>query len=492
MQNTHISSRSPDFSHGHHLFEGTILVFMAEILLPLTGIITAAFLTRKLGAGDYGLLVLSSTVISWIELIINSLFSRATVKIVSDEKDWRPAGAAILRMHIYAGMAALAACWILAKPCAALLGEPKLALYLALFALDIPLFAIAHCHRSLLIGRGQYAERAKTSAGRWLARLILIIALVEMGFSLTGAILGNIGASLVEAVIARYYIRPSWFKKVTTPSGLWDYALPLFLSALGLRYMGMGLFLLKMLGASSAEAGIYGAAQNVSFVMPGILSVSLSPLLLSTLSRVLQENNLTSARLFTRNSIRAVLATLPFAVMAAVASDDLTVLLFGRHFADSGPLMSVLIFAGLGMIMINLLNAVLIACGNPSWILKLSAPLLPAAIIGHFIAIPIFGSMGAAAVTALVTASGALACLIAVKRRLQISFPASTLMRSLFLSVPVFLLMYFWPVHGIAVLAQIAVIAVLAAGGFMISGELRREEIRFIQSFFFRCFLSRR
>ena len=59
MQTIETSSRSQALSHGHPLFKGTVLVFMAEILLPLTGIVTTSFLTRRLWAGDYGLLGLS-------------------------------------------------------------------------------------------------------------------------------------------------------------------------------------------------------------------------------------------------------------------------------------------------------------------------------------------------------------------------------------------------------------------------------------------------
>jgi len=108
-------------SPGHHLLQGTVRVFLAEALFPLTGIVTAAFLTRNLGAGDYGLLTLSATLISWIELAISGLFARATVKIVGDAKDWRPIGAAVLRLHVLVSIGAMAACLALAKPCAALL-----------------------------------------------------------------------------------------------------------------------------------------------------------------------------------------------------------------------------------------------------------------------------------------------------------------------------------------------------------------------------------
>ena len=68
MEDQEKKSQSPPMSPGHHLLQGAALIFMADALFPLTGIITAAFLTRNLGAGHYGLLTLSSTLITWIEL----------------------------------------------------------------------------------------------------------------------------------------------------------------------------------------------------------------------------------------------------------------------------------------------------------------------------------------------------------------------------------------------------------------------------------------
>jgi O-antigen/teichoic acid export membrane protein len=468
-------------SPGHHLVHGTALVLLADALLPLTGIVVASFLTRSLGAGNYGLLTLAVTLITWVEFAIVSLFARATVKIIGDADDWRPAGAAILRLHLLVSIAAMACCWVLAKPCAAVLGEPELASYVALYALDIPFFALAHCHRSILIGRGRYAERARASAARWTSRLILIILLVELGLSVNGAILGTIGASLVELLVARYYIRPSWSAPTVAPGSLWTYAVPIFLSTLILRLLGLGLFLLKMLGASAEQAGIYGAAQNVSFVMPAVLAASLSPLLLSTMTRVMREDDLPAARTLARNAIRTVAGMLPFAVIAAAASDDLAVMLFGAQFAGVGPLLAILVFAGLGVMMINLVNAILIACGKSDWTLWLAAPLLPAAVAGHLVAIPRFGPIGAASVSTLVAGLGAVAAVIAVCRHLKIEAPVATLFRSVLLSLMAYPLVYFLPAHGFAAVWKMALACALVLGGFFVLGEFRRSEIRFFR-----------
>jgi O-antigen/teichoic acid export membrane protein len=482
VENSKGNTPPASISPGHHLLQGTVLVLMSEILLPLTGLVTVSFLTRRLGAGNYGLLMLAATLVSWIEYAISSLFSRATVKIIGDAEDWRPIGTAALRLYTYISTLAMLGCWILAKPLAAALSEPKLAVYFALFALDLPIFALAQCHRSILIGKGKYAERARMSAGRWIARLALIILLVELGLSVSGAILGSIGASLVELAIARYYIRPAWKTSKAAPFSLWDYAVPIFLATMCLRLMNLSLFLLKMLGASAAQVGIYGAAQNVSFVMPGIFAVSLSPLLLSTLTRVMRENNLPAARVLGRNSLRAVVVALPLAAVASAASDEIAVLLFGAPFSAAGSLMAVLVFAGLAMMLINLLNAVLIACGSPIWTLKLAAPLLPLAIAGHLFAIPRFGPMGAAAVTVIVACIGAFAGLIAVWKRIRISLPLSSLLRAFVLSAAVYPLMYFWHTPGFAVIGKMAVGLLLVLGGFVALGEFSKNEIQFFRS----------
>jgi len=77
------------FHPRRHMLEGTFRVFLAEALLLPTGLLTAAFLTRRLGPGGYGLFTLATTVVVWIELNISSVFARATVKFIGEAEDWR-------------------------------------------------------------------------------------------------------------------------------------------------------------------------------------------------------------------------------------------------------------------------------------------------------------------------------------------------------------------------------------------------------------------
>src|SRR5205809_765178 len=84
---------------------------------------------------------------------------------------------------------------VLSGPIAALLGTPALTGRLRLFAGDIPLFCLAQAHRNILVGLGEFQQRALAAAARWTSRLVLVLLFVGLGWSIDGAILGSIGAS---------------------------------------------------------------------------------------------------------------------------------------------------------------------------------------------------------------------------------------------------------------------------------------------------------
>jgi O-antigen/teichoic acid export membrane protein len=150
---------------GHHLLDGTIRVFLAEALILPTGILTAAFLTRRLGPDDYGLFTIAAIMVVWIQTSITAFFSRPTFKLVAEAKDWMPLAATPVRLQLIASLAAAFLLWLSSIPLASLLQESELVPYLRLFALDIPLFSLAHAHRNILIG----SEPSDSVLGRVLA-----------------------------------------------------------------------------------------------------------------------------------------------------------------------------------------------------------------------------------------------------------------------------------------------------------------------------------
>lgn len=470
---------------GRHMVDGTFRIFLAEALILPTGLVTFIFLTRRLGPEGYGMYTLAAMLVALIEWGISSTFSRATVKFVSEAANWRSVGTVVVRIYLTVSVGAALILFVLATPIASLLNEPVLVNYLRLFALDIPLFGLAHAKRDVLIGIGGFRKRALMSAGRWLTKLMLIVLLVELGLSVPGAILGSIGASLVELVIGRFYVRLSPFRSSTFPARrLFSYSIPLALFALSIGlYSKLDLLMLKLLGGTIDQAGIYGAAQNLSIV-PGIFSLSFSPLLLSTLSRMLRDGNGHLAREMGRNAIRSVIWLLPFAGMTAGAAQEIVGLILGPLFMSTAPLLALLIFASLALVMISVATAILTAAGKPGLTFALTGPIVPLAIIGHLLLIPRLGAIGASLITTLFASLSAFAAVLAIYRIWNVLPPLATVMRSILICGIAFTLANLWPAPGFLLILKLSVIVIVIALAFLVMGEFSTSEIAFVRSIF--------
>ncbi len=467
------------------LFHGTFRIFLAEALLLPTGLITAAYLTRKFGPADYGLFTLAATIISWIEWTVSSIFARATLKFTAETDDWRPLGTKVVRLHTVAGCLAAAGIWSLSDSVAALLGEPLLSSCLKWFAIDIPLFSIVQAHRNLLVGLGRFNARAVISVVRWLVRLLAVIGLVELGLSVTGAILGSVVATIVELSVARYYIQPSLLQSSDFPlRKLWDYVLPLFMFAFRKRiYEKLDLVLLKPMGGTIGDTGFYGAAQNLSLVV-SLFSLSFAPLVLSGLSSMLSAGETEKAKELGRISLRIILALFPFAAMSAGASDEIVGLIFGPMFQETAPILARLIFSGVLLAGISVVTAILTAFGRPGLTFALTGPKLPISLVGYLLMIPRGGAIAAANVNLAVTFVGTIATLAALHRICGILPPALSVVRAVLISCMVYFIASWWPAHGWLLVLKLLCLSMMIGFALVISGEVPlRDFFRFKKVF---------
>lgn len=475
--------KHPSAHPSREILAGTLRVFLADMLILPSGLLTTAYLTRRLGPEGYGLFILAATVVAWVEWSVVALFSRTTIKFVSEAHDWRPVGAAVVWLHLMTSAAAMLLLAALAGPIAALLHEPHLVSYLRLFSLDIPLFSLAQAHRNILVGIGGFRERALASAGRWVVRLLAIVLLVQLGFSIPGAIIGSVAASLAELIIGRIFVRPSMWR----PAGfsirpLWGYAVPLLVAAVFLRLFDkLDLVTLKALGASAEQAGNYGAAQSLSLV-PGILAFSFSPLLLSTVTRLLTSGDGEAARNLGRDAMRFVLGIFPFAALVAGAAPEIVRLIFGARFLSAAAPLSLLIFGAVALMMISVASAILIGASKPNWAVALAALLVPLVLSGCSYFIPRWGPRGAALATMLSAAVGAVASMLAVKRLWKVLPSGSTLARSLLLSTLAYIAAVSWNTPDILLLLKLALISVLICVGYFVLGEFSVAEKGLIRS----------
>jgi O-antigen/teichoic acid export membrane protein len=455
-------------------------VLVAEGLAVPTGLLTVAVATRRLGPDAYGLFALAVTVIAWVEWGLASGFARAGVRLVSEASDWRPAGTALVHHQVGVSLLAMLGVWLLAEPVAAQLGEPRLTGYLRLLALDVPLFGLAQAHRGILVGLGHFRQRAATSAGRWTARVLLIVALLELGLSVQGAIVGCLGASLVEVAIARWQVRPALLARPGAGFPLrrvWGDAGPLFALGLGMRVLEkLDLMALKVLGGSAEQAGIYAAAQNLT-IGPGLVALAASPILLATLNRLLHAGAPDQARSLGREALRLLVLLAPVAAIAAAAAPELAVLLYGSAFVAAGPLAAILMLGASALAAFSLLTSILISAERTGWCVGLALGMLALAVVGHLVAIPRWGATGAAVVTSLVTSLGVLGGGLAIYRAWGVWPPAASLVRAGLLGAAAFGLTRAWSGQGLEVIVKLAVLVALVGLAYVGFGEFSAAEL---------------
>src|SRR5258708_17806331 len=145
---------------GRRLIDGMFWVLLAEALFPLTAVITAGVLTRRLDTAEYGQFILAVTLVGWLQTSLLALFSRATIVFVRRADDWEAVASTVVRYQLGVGLLALGVVLLTADFIAQWLAAPGLAFYLRLMAVDIPLVNAALAHRQILIGRGRFRPPA--------------------------------------------------------------------------------------------------------------------------------------------------------------------------------------------------------------------------------------------------------------------------------------------------------------------------------------------
>ena len=470
--------------YGRHTAIGTLKLLAVQALALATGLVTVAFLTRQLGPKLYGQFTVAATIVLWVEFSATMAFRRTTVKFVAEATEWRAVASTLTQAQLLVSLGAAALLVAAAPALASWLRSPELAIYLRLFALDIPIFALAHVHRSTLLGRGAFGRGAVPTACRWLSRMVLIFLLVGLGLSVTGAILATIGASLVQLIVARTFVQPALLSRSAFPiRRLGGYALPLFFYAIGMRLFNrLDLLVVKALSGTSAAAGFYGAAQNLTIMPLGLLVGSFSPPLLATLTQVLRQGQGEIARAMTRQAMRLVLCLLPFAGLAAGAAPEIVGLVYGSQFLPAGPLVALLIFAALALTMISVTTATLTAAGRPGWTFALTGPLVPLALGAHLVLVPRFGPAGAAAATTTLAWLGAGLTMVAVYRQCGATPPLATILRTTLTTLIAYTLSSVWYTSGAWVILELSGITAIILICLFLLGELTRQDLAFVRS----------
>jgi len=471
-------------AHGRRAAAGTLQFLTVEILALPVGLLITAFVTRILGPELYGLFVTASSIVVWIELSASLGFRSTTVKFVAESTDWRAVASTLLQVQLVIGVAAAGLLVLVAPILASWLGSPELTRYLRLLAVEIPIFTMIHLLSSILIGRGRFGQAALIMAVRWIGRLVLVLILVGLGFSVVGAILATIGSSVGQVIVALVFARPTLSRQFgISLRELGGYAMPLLGYGMAMRlYTRVDLLAVKAWAGPAPAAGFYGAAQNLTTTPLAMLATSFSPLLLATVSQLSRDGQTEISRATIRQAIRLVLCLVPFGGLLAGAASEIVPLIYSHQYLPSAPLVALLVFAGLALTMIRINATILIAEARPSWPFALSGPLVAALVAACLLVVPRFGALGAAAATAALASLGAAITLWGVHRRTGVAPSLATIIRIGLTTLIAYALASAWHTPGAWVILKLAGGSAIILACLFLLRELTLQDLTFVRS----------
>ena len=443
------------FFQNNLVASGTIKIFASMMLLLPSGLVTAGILTRTLGPADYGTFTIAVAIVLWFQQFSMRPFGRATIKFVAESNDWRQESIAILRVQLMFSLL-MAFIFILSAPLwELLLDRPKLAFYLLLFAIDIPLFSSSVVHGSVLMSQGDFGKRAQMHVARWMGRMIFVIVFVQISPTIEAGILGYVCASIVEFAVARRFM-PLPILKPATFRGLHfsTYALPIAVVLISTEiFVRLDLLFVEAYSHNSESAGFYAAAQNLTLI-PTLFAIALAPTLQVALSKNLKNEQWETARTLTQTTLRILFYMLPFAVLVMGTSKNIMVFVYGDEFVAGYPILQTLILGAIGVAFCSVFVSIFIAIGRPFLAMMLWFPVVPLAVVGHIFTIPQGDALGAALVTTTMAWVSALTMFAAVLQYWKLPLPFATIARTVAISGIVYVFSSAWQAEGLALMVQ--------------------------------------
>jgi len=454
------------------LARGTIYLLLAQAFFVLSTYLLHATLARAFTPAEYGLFSVVMAILTWVEITVNTGIPSAVQKFLAEDTRMASAieGWALKLQGLNAGLIFLLVL-SLAPLIAAIFQDKSLGFYLRLAALDIPILAFYALFRGVLNGLQAFAQQAITIVTYAMIRVGTIVLLVFLGFSLTGAFIGNVLASFVALMLALLLSHRLEGKSANSEGHsdliamerrvsagrLFRFALPVILFTLSSNLLiNIDLYSVKALIADETIVGFYAAAVNLANA-PRFVLLAFSFVLLPSLSESIAIQDYEGVRRRLGQVGRfLILILLPAVLVVAATSKELVTLVYSASYSSAAPTLNILIFSAAFYSIYMVLVTVMLAENRPLLAFGLGISLLPLALLANWRLIPILGVTGAALASALTTFLGLSLAAIYAIRRFGIPLLAKSLLKIVLASVALYLLAGRYSVSGVLVFLNYA------------------------------------
>ena len=418
------SSVSPQPSARTRVAAGSVMQVASRIAVLGCGLVLMGYLTRNLGLADYGRYALAVLLLNWAGTSLAVATGGALVRLVAGNHAGHRYAVSMLQLSALAGSGLGILLFLAAEPLASALKSPGIADLLRILAFDVPLGAMAGVHLGVLTAQGRFLKNAGGVLAGWILQLAAAVAFVEGGLGSHGAALAIVASGLAQLLLVQAMSGLRFFSADRVPfSELWAQTRLLAAAQVAIRIsQGMDLLAVKFFLGVPALAGLYAGAQNISFASLMLFQPSTS-VVLQSLSKSRREENPAEAARVAETFVRVSLIYGGVLIALSIFSREIAVFLLGPQFAESGPVLAVLLAAMAFRIQAVTGRTLLSAAGEKASILAPLLAMIVLAIAAFAIAIPQFGILGGAAVAAALGLGTAIVSLRDGLRLMNLAFP---------------------------------------------------------------------
>ena len=328
---------------GLFLVSGTAV---ATFIMAIASVLIARFLGPEL-YGQYALaLVVPQILFIFTDLGIN----QGIIKFIADPKingGTREIAKIVkhgLMLRAFAGIALFLINYTFADVFASvLLQRPDLAFYVRLGSTSILLQVLFTTATSAFVGIDKTEYSALTTNVQALAKTIISVTLVLLGFSVAGAIIGFIASYVIAAAVGLFFLFSILRKKQNTTAGhnfaenvrvLLRYGTPLYIAALLVGFIPLFQNVMLAFFTTDADIGNYKAAVNFATLLT-VFSIPITTALLAAFSK-LNSNTRGEIKAFFKlaNKYTSIII-IPAAFLIIIFSNEVVQTIYGTTYQSA-------------------------------------------------------------------------------------------------------------------------------------------------------------
>jgi O-antigen/teichoic acid export membrane protein len=460
---------------------GTIQLLAGRVLFLASGYVITVVLARELGPAAYGTYGLIMSLLLWLEGVAGLGIPRATMAMLPGSGHALMIAQSAHILSLGTSLLLFTLCWLFASHVAQFFAIQDGAWLFRIAVLDLPFFGVYLAYQGILQARQQFGSLTISLIVYSLAKLLGVLSLFVIDFSVAAALVVNVLATVAALVYLMGTNPPQVFlPERALLRRMLALAAPLAVYGLAINLLLSGhLWLLRRVSdASDIVLGYYVAALNIAR-LPTVVTTVLSGVVLASISLALAREDDALAHRYLQSASRFVLVVLlPSCAFGALHARELMTFIYSEAYAGSALFFGLLLSSfGVFTVLSTMLNS-LVAAGRSYLATGIVLAMLPALLLLSILLTPIFGPVGVASALLVTLTCGTVVGFVAAFQRFGAPARAATVARVVAATAVVMVPGWLLELDGGWVLVELAGLMVLYLFLLALMRELREEDLK--------------